>query len=121
MRNIALLLAAICMSVTGELLLKYGMNQVGDLSLHPSNLMSSLIRAFTSPFVLLGFAFVFGGSIFWLSVISRVQLSYAYPMLSLGYVLVVISSWLFLNEQVSMMRLAGVLVICAGVFVVSRT
>ncbi|MBI2955636.1 MAG: EamA family transporter [Chloroflexi bacterium] len=109
------------MSATGELLLKYGMNQVGVLSLHPDNIVAGLWRSFTSPFILLGFVAVFGGSIFWLSVISRVQLSYAYPMLSLGYVLVVVASWMFLNEQFNPMRLVGVLVICAGVVVVSRT
>lgn len=121
MKYFALLLAAVSMSVTGELLLKHGMNQVGVLSLHPDNIMSGLWRSFTSPFVLLGFASVFGGSIFWLSIISRVQLSYAYPMLSLGYVLVVIASWIFLNEQFHPMRLVGVLVICIGVVIVSRT
>jgi len=121
MQVYAMLLVGICMSVTGELLLKHGMNQMGVLSLNPGTLLPSLVRTFSSPFILLGFAAVFGGSIFWLAVISRVQLSYAYPLLSLGYVIVVISSWAFLNEQLSLQRVAGVLVICLGVFVVSRT
>ncbi len=116
-----LLIVAITMSVTGELLLKQGMNQVGGLSLHPSTIVADLWRSFTSPFVLLGFVAVFGGSIFWLSVISRVQLSFAYPMLSLGYILMMIASWLFLKEDVTAVRMAGVFVICVGVVLVSQT
>jgi drug/metabolite transporter (DMT)-like permease len=116
-----LLLIAISMSTTGELMLKTGMNQVGVLHLTPDQFVVTLIRAFTNPFVLAGFALIFGGSIFWLAVISRVELSWAYPMLSLGYVLVVLLSWLFLNESVTPLRLVGVAIICLGVFIVSRS
>jgi multidrug transporter EmrE-like cation transporter len=116
-----LLLIAISMSTTGELMLKTGMNRVGVLHLTVDQFIPTLIRAFTNPFVLVGFALIFGGSIFWLAVISRVELSWAYPMLSLGYVLVVLLSWLFLNESVTPLRLIGVAIICLGVFVVSRS
>ncbi|MCL4465137.1 MAG: EamA family transporter [Chloroflexi bacterium] len=116
-----LLLIAICLSVSGELLLKYGMNQVGALPMQPSLILQGLVRTFSQPTILLGFVLIFSGSIFWLAVISRVHLSYAYPMLSLGYILVVALSWAFLKESVTAMRFMGVLVICAGVFLVSRS
>jgi len=121
LRYFAMLVIAVVMSGTGELLLKHGMNQVGVLSLHPDYILTGLWKSFTTPFVLLGFVLIFGGSIFWLAIISRVQLSYAYPMLSLGYVFVVLSSWLLLNEHFQPMRLLGVLIIVLGVVVVSRT
>lgn len=117
--NYLLLLVAICCSVTGEMLLKYGMNQVGAISLQPSLIVQNLISTFTQPAVLGGFALIFGGSLFWLVILSRVHLSFAYPLLSLGYILVVILSWMFLSEPVSIQRFAGVLVICAGVVVVN--
>ena len=116
-----LLLIAISMSTTGELLLKTGMNQVGVLHFSLDQFVPTLIRAFTNPFVLAGFVLIFGGSIFWLAVISRVDLSWAYPMLSLGYILVVLLSWWFLNEAITPLRLIGVGVICVGVFLVSRS
>lgn len=116
-----LLLVAIAMSTTGELLLKHGMNMVGVLSLAPGDIVPMLFKAFTNPFVFAGFALIFGGSIFWLAVISRVDLSWAYPMLSLGYIIVVIESWIILNEPVTALRLAGVLIICLGVFILSRS
>ena len=115
------LLVAVCFSVTGELLLKHGMNMVGVLSLHPATLIPSLFRVFTTPFIILGFGSIFISSIFWLSVLSRVPLSYAYPMISTSYVLVVIASGLFLGEHITYSRMLGVFIIIAGVAVVFRS
>ncbi len=112
---------AISLSVTGELLLKHGMNKVGVLSFQPDLLIPTMIRVFTTPFVLAGFAFFFGGSIFWLSVISRLPLSYAYPMLSSSYILVVLASWLILGEAINVTRIVGVFIIMGGVAVVFRS
>ncbi len=110
-----LLLIAVSITVTGELSLKHGMNRVGvfDFSL------TAFWRTFTNPFVLLGFALVFLGSLFWLGVISRVPLSYAYPLLSLGYVLTVLASRILLGETVPLRRWLGVLVIVVGVILVA--
>lgn len=118
---LVLLLIAVLFSVTGELLLKHGMNQLGILELEPALLLPGLVRVFTNPFVLVGFACIFTGSIFWLSLISRVPLSYAYPMLSTSYILVVAASWLFLGESITWVRALGVLVIIAGVSLVFRS
>ena len=115
---LVLLFVAILLSVTGELLLKHGVNQLGVLELRSDNLVPVFIRVFTNPFVLLGFIFLFGGSIFWLSMISRGPLSYAYPMLSTSYILVLGASWLFLGEQINPVQIIGVLVIMLGVSLV---
>ncbi len=118
---LVLLSVAIVLTVSGELLLKQGMIRNGELHLAPDTLVASLAKLATNPFVLGGFALIFSGSIFWLSVISQVPLSYAYPMLSTSYILVVGASWLVLGEQITWLRLAGVLVIMAGVSLVARS
>ncbi|MCW5881660.1 MAG: EamA family transporter [Anaerolineae bacterium] len=121
MSPIVALLIAISFSVCGEMLLKVGMNQVGNLDLTGMHAIPTLIRAFTTPAVLIGFILIFGGSLFWLSVLSKAHLSWAYPMLSMSYILVVfLSAWL-LNEPVTAWRIAGVLTIIAGVFMVYRS
>jgi drug/metabolite transporter (DMT)-like permease len=119
LRAFAILLVAICFSVTGEYLLKSGMNQIGVLGL--SNLLPTLRRILVHPRILFGFLSFVIGAVFWLSVLSRVNLSWAYPMLSLGYVLVLIVSSLALKEHVSLIRWVGALVICFGVFLVFRS
>jgi len=121
LRPFLILLVAILFSASGELLLKDGMNKVGLLSFQPSLFLPTLWRAFTTPQVIMGFVCAFVAAIFWLAVISRVPLSYAYPMLSLSYVVVVFASWLLLGEDFSFTRLLGVLIICSGVYVVFRS
>lgn len=111
------LLIAISLSATGEVLLKIGMREFGTFSITTSN----LIRAFTMPPVIIGFVFIFSGSLFWLATISRTDLSWAYPLLALGYVLVVTASWAILDEALSPLRVAGLLVICVGLAMVARS
>ncbi len=115
------LLVGITLSVIGELLLKHGMNRFGVLDLSPATLVPTLFRVFTQPLILLGFIFVFGASIFWLAVLSRVDLSFAYPLLALGYVVTALLSRLLFDEAISPARWAGIAVICLGVVLVSRT
>lgn len=118
---VLLLFVAVCFSVIGELLLKHGVNRIGELSLEWSVLAPTFIRVFTTPAIVAGFALIFTGSLFWLAVISRVPLSYAYPLLSSSYIIVVLASWLFLGESLTANRIVGVLIICSGVVVVFRS
>ena len=115
------LLIAMSMSVCGELMLKHGMNNVGTLDLTGWHAVGQLFRAFTNPFVLGGLIVIFGGSIFWLSVLSKADLSWAYPMLSLSYVVGVLLSAVLLNETITGIRIAGALIIVLGVFLVYRS
>jgi len=116
----ALLMIAMCLTVTGELLLKSGMNRHGELNVSFSTLVPTAVKLFTSPFVFGGFVFVFGGALFWLAVLSRWPLSLAYPLLSISYIIGIVASVVLLKEKVSWVQVAGVFVIMAGVFLVSR-
>lgn len=118
MNPLVALMIAISFSVVGEMLLKHGMNSVGSLDLTGWHAIPQLIRTFTTPAVLGGFVLIFGGSLFWLSVLSKVHLSWAYPMLSMSYIIVVFLSALFFHEPITAWRIAGVLTIIAGVFMV---
>ena len=121
LRPFILIFIAVCFTVTGELLLKAGMNKLGVLSFQPQLLLAGLVRAFTIPQVILGFGFVFIASIFWLGVLSRVPLSWAYPMLSMSYILGIFGAWAFLGETISWMRILGVFIICSGISVMYRS
>ncbi len=116
LRVLLILLLAICLTVAGELLLKAGMNRVGLFTFR----WEVLRRTFTDPYVLGGFLLIFAGSIFWLVVISHWELSMAYPMLGLSYVMTVLASWLFLNERLTWQKLVGAVIIGLGVALVTR-
>lgn len=121
MTTIVFILASVCAGVAGQLALKYGMSQLGAQSLSPSTLTSMLTRIILSPWVVLGLAIYGAGTFFWLMVLSRVELSFAYPMLSLSYVLIIASSWLFLGESIGLLRIIGVVTIMAGVIFISQS
>jgi drug/metabolite transporter (DMT)-like permease len=110
-----------CLTVTGELLLKTGMNKHGELNITFSTFVPTAIKLFTSPWVVGGFVFVFSGALFWLAVLSRWPLSLAYPLLSISYIIGIIASVVLLGEKVNMVQVGGVFVIIFGVFLISRS
>ncbi|HZQ05750.1 MAG TPA: EamA family transporter [Anaerolineae bacterium] len=117
-KSLLLLIPAILSSTTGQLFLKMGMTQVGGFAFTPSAILETLPSVILNPFIWIGFIGFFGGSVFWLGVISRAPLSLAYPILALSYFVVVLESWLFLGEQVSAQHLLGVAIIFTGVVIV---
>lgn len=121
MKQILLLLITVGLNVAGQFLMKQGMSQVGVISGSFFVMAGSLTKAFLNPYVIGGVGAYGFSSIFWLILLSRVELSYAYPALSLGYVLVTIISAFLLNEAVSPMRWLSVTVICIGVILLSRS
>jgi len=121
MNAIRYIFLSVLLGVVGQLLLKRGMTALGPITLRQSNIFSTIFTVFSQPIVILGASIYLIGSFFWLVSLSKVDLSYAYPFVSLSYVLILISSWLLLNEQISPLRVAGVVVICLGVFLISRS
>ena len=119
MQNLLLIIANVILVVIGQTFIKMGMNKVGGFEWH--NLGSFLVKAFTNPLAITGIILYIISSAIWLMVLSKVDLSFAYPMLSLGYVLILIISAIFLHETVGPMRIVGVLLIVIGIIVVFRT
>ena len=105
----------------GQLLLKKGMNNLGEMTLTVNELGTALWRMATNPFVFFGLLIYVISVVFWLVALSRVDLSYAYPFASLSYIIMLIASWLLFNEHISLMRIIGTLVICAGVWLIYRS
>jgi len=121
MKQTFLLLVTVTFNVVGQYLMKRGMTDVGVISGDLMTMLNSVARSFLNPYVMAGLVAYGMSSIFWLVLLSRVELSYAYPALSLGYVLVTVISALALGENVSALRWTGVLIICVGVVLVSRS
>lgn len=115
--TILLLLVSIGLSTAGQLLLKAGMNQIGMIG--GVGDVGALVRdAATTWQIVLGLAAFASSAVFWLMVLSRVPLSTAYPMVSLGYVLILGFSVLVLGERPSPTVWGGVGLIVAGISLV---
>ncbi len=119
MKNMILIVFSVMLAAFAQLLLKQGMTRVGEIS-SLTKAPTMLLTAISNPLVLAGLA-VFGiSAVSWLIVLSRVPLSIAYPMVSLGYLFTVLFSWFKFNEPVKLITLLGCLVIMLGVFLISR-
>ena len=103
---------SIALSAAAQLLMKIGMSGIGSSALTGA---PSLIAAIGNPYVAGGFAAYGIGAILWLQVLSRADLSMAYPLVSIGFVLVAGLSWLVLGEPLSIGRVVGTVLIIAGV------
>lgn len=113
-----LLLIAICLTVSGQVFLKLGMNRVRDKIGAFSANPTALWNTFTEWRVILGFALTFSASLFWLGVISRADFSFAYPLLAFSYVVALIPARLVLREPMTANRLIGALIVVIGVIVI---
>ena len=122
-KSLILLIVSVLLGVLGQLLLKMGMNEVAPLKLEGGlgGLFQLGIRVFGNLKVLGGFAVYGISSLFWITVLSKINLSLAYPMLALNYVLVPLTANLFLSEQIPPLRWLGMGVIIVGVVIISRT
>jgi drug/metabolite transporter (DMT)-like permease len=114
------ILISVIVSVVGQLLVKKGLNLIGNIQ-YSKGVIASFSKIFWSPYVLVGTFIYFLGVFFWLYALVKVDLSFAYPFSALSYVLVLLLSWLFLGENIPSLRLIGVLVICFGVIIVSKS
>ncbi len=116
MKTLALVLFSVLMGVTGQLCLKAGVSGGGI------NMLSlEFFKLFLRPLIIGGFLAYGISSLAWLMVLSRTELSYAYPMVALAYVFVFILSWLLFKEQITWPRIVGMALICAGVVMVAIT
>jgi len=118
MQAFLLIFSNVILVVIGQTFIKKGVNSVGSFTEMP--FLSFLITTFTTPLILIGISLYADSSVIWLMALSKVNLSVAYPALSMGYVLIILSSWLFLHESIGIIKLLGVAFICLGVILVFR-
>jgi drug/metabolite transporter (DMT)-like permease len=121
MRNWLLLVLCLCLMLVAQSLWKTGLSRVGVIDLTSAGGLALLWRVVRSWRILTGIAIFGVTTAIWLDLLSRFELSFLYPMMSLVYVFAFFAGWIWLGEHPSPLRLAGILVICLGIYLVSRT
>ena len=117
--SLGILLFAVALAATGQLLLKNGMNSAKSAS--QTSGRSLLLSAATSPWVLGGLVVFAVSAVAWLVTLSRVPLSVAYPFNALGYVLILVASTVILHERANACTWFGTLLVVGGLIVVVTT
>lgn len=117
----SLLLAGVLLNAGAQLLLKAGTNAIGSFEYSAENIAPIGLRIVTEPHILGGLACYVVSVVVWILALSRVEVSMAYPMLSIGYVVNALAAWWLFGESLTAMRLVGIGFIIVGVTLVARS
>ena len=118
--DLALILTGVLLNAVAQLLLKAGSRAIAGVAFNFGNAWTLVERIAINPPIIGGLACYAISVVVWILALSRVEVSVAYPMLSIGYVVNAIAAWLLFGEDLNTARLAGIGVIIVGVWLVAR-
>jgi multidrug transporter EmrE-like cation transporter len=116
-----LILLCACFNTVAQIMLKTGMDRIGHFEFNWHNVIPIALQVALSPWVIFGLSFYIGSVIVWLMVLSRVPVSMAYPVSSISYITSAIAAYYLLGEDFGVMRIAGILIILTGVYLVAKS
>jgi drug/metabolite transporter (DMT)-like permease len=118
---LGLILITVGLGVAGELLFKSGAIQLPSLDFSSlPGAASAILSLATNPLILVGFCCYGVGAVLWILVLTRLDLSYAYPMYALMYAFIPLAAHFVLKEQIPAARWIGIALIVTGVLIVFR-
>lgn len=120
-KYIPLILAVVTTNAVSQILLKHGMNTIGKFDFGGDSLRGMLPIVALNPYVVSGLAVLVFSMGLHLMALSRVDLSFAYPFLSVSYVLVLLAGYFWFGETIGASRITGIALICVGTFFVARS
>lgn len=119
--TVALICLSVLTSVAGQTTIKLGVSRPEGASLSPADPVALIAMILHSPLVMAGLILYGVGALSWIIVLSRLDLSLAYPFVALNFVLIAIVSRLVLSESIPSLRWVGIAVICIGILLVARS
>lgn len=116
-----LIFFSVFLSAAAQIMLKLGVDAANSSSLDSKTQLASLFQMLLSPSVILGLALYGTGALLWLLVLSRIDVTRAYPFVGAGFIVTMILGSIFLKETITTERLLGTLLISGGVLLVGRS
>lgn len=120
MTMLPFILFTVFTNAAAQLLLKQGMLTMGPLDLSGGAVIAKLFGVLFNPWVFAGLVTFVISMASHLFVLSRVELSFAYPFLSLAYVAVAVAAWFFFSENLNGFRILGIALICVGTVLIAH-
>ena len=117
----SLLMTGVLLNAAAQLLLKAGTNRIGEFSFAVENIVPIGSKIASSPHILAGLACYVVSVVVWILALSRVPVSVAYPLLSVGYIVNAIAAWMLFGESLGAQKVLGIGFIIVGVFLVARS
>jgi multidrug transporter EmrE-like cation transporter len=116
----ALVITGVLLNAAAQFALKASVKDVGAIALSVSGAVPMALRLGSEPWLWLGLGCYAVSVVVWILALSRVEVSVAYPMLSIGYVVNALAAWVWLGESMNTAKVAGIGIIILGVFVLAR-
>jgi drug/metabolite transporter (DMT)-like permease len=117
----SLVMAGVLLNAAAQLLLKAGTTRVGEFAFTLDNVGPVGWRLATNPYIAGGLACYVVSVVVWILALSRVPVSIAYPMLSVGYIVNALAAWYLFGESLTAQKLLGIGFIMIGVYLVARS
>ncbi len=114
-------MAGVLLNAAAQLLLKAGTNRVGEFAFTVDNIIPIGTKIASSPPIIAGLACYVVSVGVWILGLSRVPVSVAYPMLSVGYIVNAFAAYLLFGESITAQKLVGIGFIVIGVYLVARS
>jgi multidrug transporter EmrE-like cation transporter len=115
-----LVITGVLLNAAAQFALKASVRDVGAIALSASSALPMALRVGAEPWLWLGLGCYGVSVIVWILALSRVEVSIAYPMLSIGYVVNALAAWAWLGESMNPAKVLGIGIIVLGVFVLAR-
>jgi multidrug transporter EmrE-like cation transporter len=116
-----LVLLCVLLNVASQIFLKVGVHALGPPTLEMTHLLAFGVKLLSNPSILMGGIMLLMGFAIWLIVLTHLEVSLAYPLFSMGYVILPLVSYFFLGESLPPLRILGIVTIMLGVYLISKT
>lgn len=117
--NILLILISVLLNCAAQICIRKGMLIVGEVNM--TGILGSLGAMITNVWLWTAMICYAVSILMWMAVLSKVEVSFAYPFLSIGYVVAALVGYCCFGESLTLTRIMGIIVICLGVFLISRS
>jgi multidrug transporter EmrE-like cation transporter len=115
-----LVITGVLLNAAAQFALKASVRDVGEIALSISGAVPTVLRLAAEPWLYVGLGCYVVSVVVWILALSRVDVSIAYPMLSIGYIVNALAAWAWLGESMNLAKVAGIGIIILGVFVLAR-
>lgn len=116
----AYIFLTVMLTVYGQIAIKWQVLKAGALPEALPDKISFLLHLLLNPWIISAFAAALLASVFWMAAMTKLQLSYAYPFMSLAFVLIMVASAVFFNEPITPLKIAGISLVILGLIVGSQ-
>lgn len=121
LQSFCLILAGVFLNATAQLFLKNGTTSLGVISLQAHNFIETILKVTLQPYIVAGLMCYVLSVAIWIGALSRVDVSIAYPMLSIGYIVNAVAAWYLFGESITNVKILGMFFIIAGTYFIAKT